>query len=66
MAAPPVSAERCGLVAPLLPPDRLRPKGGRPPVADPACFTASMFARKTGIRWEDLPRDMGCGSGMTC
>lgn len=21
---------------------------------------------KTGIPWEDLPQEMGCGSGMTC
>jgi transposase len=22
--------------------------------------------RRTGLPWEDLPRELGCGSGMTC
>lgn len=25
-----------------------------------------LFVLKTGIRWADLPKEMGCGSGMTC
>ena len=25
-----------------------------------------VFVLKTGIPWEDLPQEMGCGSGMTC
>jgi transposase len=25
-----------------------------------------LFVLKTGIPWEDLPQEMGCGSGMTC
>lgn len=25
-----------------------------------------LFVLKTGIRWADLPQEMGCGSGMTC
>jgi transposase len=28
--------------------------------------TRSVFVLKTGIAWEDLPQEMGCGSGMTC
>ncbi|MBK8915356.1 MAG: transposase [Phycisphaerales bacterium] len=25
-----------------------------------------LFVLKTGIPWEYLPQEMGCGSGMTC
>jgi transposase len=53
-------------VEPLLPPHLPRPKGERPPLRDRACFTGIVFVRKTGIQWEDLPQEMGCGSGMTC
>ncbi len=33
---------------------------------DRACFGGILFVLKTGIGWEDLPQEMGCGSGMTC
>ena len=66
MAAPLVSDDLWGLVAPLLPPRPPRPKGGRPPLPDRACFTGIVFVLKTGIQWGDLPQEMGCGSGMTC
>jgi transposase len=29
-------------------------------------LTGIIFVLKTGIAWEDLPQDMGCGCGMTC
>jgi len=29
-------------------------------------LTGILFVLKTGIPWEDLPCEMGCGSGMTC
>ena len=66
MAAPLVSDELWALVEPLLPAHSPRPKGGRPPIPDRACFTGIVFVLKTGIQWEDLPQEMGCGSGMTC
>ena len=66
MAAPLVSDDLWALVEPLLPPHRPRPQGGRPPIPDRACFTGIVFVLKTGIQWEDLPQEMGCGSGMTC
>jgi transposase len=53
-------------LAPLLPPCRPRPKGGRPPVRDRAALTGILFVLKSGIPWEMLPKEMGCGSGMTC
>src|SRR5256885_10946112 len=46
---------------------RRRPRGrGRPPVDDRAALGGILFVLKTGIPWEYLPREMGCGSGMTC
>ena len=53
-------------VEPLLPPHRPRPRGGRPPVPDRACLGGILFVLRTGIGWEDLPQELGCGSGMTC
>jgi transposase len=35
-------------------------------VPDRACLTGIVFVLKTGIQWEYLPQEMGCGSGMTC
>jgi transposase len=53
-------------IEPLLPPAPPKPQGGRPRVPDRACLTGILFVLKTGIPWEYLPREMGCGSGMTC
>ncbi len=33
---------------------------------DRAALTGILFVLKSGIPWEMLPREMGCGSGMTC
>ena len=53
-------------IEPLLPAHPPRPKGGRRRLADRQVLTGIVFVLKTGIPWEDLPREMGCGSGMTC
>jgi transposase len=66
MSKPLVSDELWALVAPLLPPEPAKPKGGRPRVPDRACLTGILFVLKTGIPWEYLPSEMGCGSGVTC
>lgn len=66
MAAPLVSDALWLLCSPLLPPRPPRPKGGRPPVDDRAALTGILFVLKSGIPWEMLPQEMGCGSGMTC
>ncbi len=42
------------------------PKGGRPRVPDRACLTGIVFVLKTGLAWEDLPQELGCGCGMAC
>jgi len=66
MAAPLVSDAFWSLLAPLLPSRPPRPKGGRPPVEDRAALAGVLFVLKSGIPWEMLPQEMGCGSGMTC
>jgi transposase len=55
-------------IEPLLPPPkpRRRRHPGRKPIADRNALTGILFVLKTGINWEDLPAEMGCGSGMTC
>jgi transposase len=66
MSKPLVSDDLWAIVAPLLPPEPPKPKGGRPRVPDRACLTGILFVLKTGIPWEYLPIEMGCGSGVTC
>ena len=61
-----VSDELWAVIAPLLPPERPKPKGGRPRVPDRAALTGILFVLKGGIGWEALPAALGCGSGMTC
>src|SRR5947209_9702 len=67
MAKPLVTDELWASVEPLLPPKPAHPKGGRPfAVSDRAALVGIVFVLKTGLPWEYLPREMGCGSGMTC
>lgn len=66
MARPLVPDDLWAAVAPLLPPARPRPKGGRPPLPDRAALTGILFVLKSGLPWEMLPAEMGCGSGMSC
>ena len=66
MPKPLVADELWTLVEPLLPKQPPKPKGGRPRVNDRAALTGILFVLKTGIPWEMLPQEMGCGSGMTC
>ena len=66
MAKPLVSDELWAAIAPELPPEPANPKGGRPRVPDRACLTGILFVLRSGIPWELLPQEMGCGSGMTC
>jgi transposase len=66
MSKPLVSDELWTTLAPLLPPERPKPKGGRPRVPDRAVLTGILFVLRSGIPWELLPQEMGCGSGVTC
>jgi transposase len=53
-------------IEPLLPPEPPKSEGGRPSIDDRAALTGIVFVLKSGIPWEMLPQEMGCGSGMTC
>lgn len=56
------------LIKPLLPQHKHRRRRypGRKPLDDRDAMRGILFVLKTGIPWEDLPQEMGCGSGMTC
>jgi len=66
MAKPLVPDELWQRIEPLIPPRPPRLQGGRPPVPDRAALTGIVFVLRTGIQWELLPQEMGCGCGMTC
>ncbi len=54
------------LISPLLPPDKPAKSNGRPPIPNRQALTGILFVLRTGIPWEYLPQELGCGSGMTC
>jgi transposase len=66
MAKELVTDDLLAAVEPLLPEEPPKPKGGRPRIDDRAALTGILFVLKSGIPWEMLPQEMGCGSGMTC
>jgi transposase len=68
MAKPLVPDELWEIIQPLLPPPKPRRfrYPGRKPISDRQALTGIPFVLKTGIPWEDLPAEMGCGCGMTC
>src|SRR5215218_9379586 len=53
-------------VEPFLPKEPPKPKGGRPRVPARAALAGIVFVLKTGIPWQMLPTELGCGSGSTC
>ena len=68
MPKPLIDDELWARIAPLLP--RRRPRNrryaGRAPIPDRAVLTGILFVLRSGIPWNMLPREMGCGSGTTC
>lgn len=66
MSKPLLPDELWNRIEPLLPAEPAKPDGGRPRVPNRACQTGIIFVLKSGIPWELLPREMGCGWGMTC
>jgi transposase len=66
MAKPLLAEELWERIEPLLPPDRAKPKGGRPRVSNRQALTGILFVLRTGCPWEYFPKELGCGSGMTC
>jgi transposase len=55
-------------LAPLFPAPKRRRRRypGRKPLDNRQVLTGILFVLKTGIPWEYLPLELGCGSGMTC
>jgi len=66
MARPLLPDDLWDEIAPLLPPPRPRPKGGRRPIENRAALTGILFVLRSGLPGEMLPAEMGCGSGMSC
>ncbi len=58
--------ELWAIIEPLPPRHAPSPKGGRPRLDDRKALTGILFVLKTGLPWEDLPAEMGCGCGMPC
>lgn len=67
MASPLVPDELWEVVEPLIPQVKRRYRyPGRKRIDDRRALTGILFVLKTGIPWESLPQEMGCGSGVTC
>lgn len=59
--------ELWAIIEPLIPVKKRRFRyPGRKRLEPRKALTGILFVLKTGIPWEDLPKEMGCGSGMTC
>jgi len=68
MAKPILDDALWAYLAPLFPPPKPRRfrYPGRKPISDRQALTGILFVLITGIPWEYLPKELGCGSGMTC
>lgn len=66
MAKPLLSDELWKRIEPLLQPLPPHPHGGRPWIGNREALIGILFVLRTGIPWEMLPHEMGCGCGMTC
>ena len=66
MPSPLVPDDLWAIIEPLFPPEPPKPRGGRPRVLNRAALAGILFVLRSGIPWEMLPREMGCGSGVTC
>lgn len=55
-------------IEPLLPPPkpRRRRNPGRKPMDRRKALIGILYVLKTGIPWEYLPQEIGCGCGMSC
>jgi transposase len=49
-----------------LPPERQGVRGGPPRVSNRAALAGILFVLRHGLRWRDLPPELGYGSGVTC
>ena len=53
-----------GAVAPLLPAEPPKPRGGRPRIPDRRVLAGILYRLRTGCQWKALPTEFG--SGSTC
>jgi putative transposase len=49
-------------IQPLLPPQKPRPRGGRPRASDRGCMDGIYYVLRTGCQWKALPRCFGPAS----
>jgi transposase len=63
-----VDDELWARIEPLLPKRRSRHRryAGRRPIPDRAVLTGILFVLRSGVPWNMVPKEMGCGSGTTC
>lgn len=55
------------IIEPLLPPiPAHKSAAGRKRLDNRRVLTGILFILQTGLPWDWLPKEMGCGSGMTC
>jgi transposase len=56
------------MVEPLIPNLRANPKTtiGRKPVPHREALSGILYVLRMGVSWEDLPLELGWGTGMTC
>src|SRR5829696_2674759 len=66
MAKELVTEEMWETIEALLPPEPPKPQGGRPRLDNREVLRGIVFVLRSGIPWEMLPQELGCGCGMTC
>jgi transposase len=67
MAKPLLDDALWAIIEPVIPVKKRRFRNpGRKRLLIRGTLTGILFVLKTGIPWEDLPQEMGCGCGMTC
>ena len=68
MGKPLLPDELWAKIQPLLPPPKPRRDifPGRRPLDRRKVLTGILFVLRTGLRWNDLPAELGCGSGSRC
>ena len=49
-------------IEPLLPPEKPKPKGGRPRMGNRQAMNAIFYLLRTGCQWKALPRGLGAPS----
>lgn len=68
MAKELISDKLWSVIEPILPPPKPRRYRypGRKPMDRRKALTGIIFVLRSGIPWEMLPKELGCGSGMSC